>query len=755
MATFAPPTRVIVTPPVDEQSAPGAPPVSDGTSGGSSVEEPGQRIDLRAIWTMLRRNMWLILAATLGALALGLVVTVLSTPQYRATASVQIDQQADRVLQTEDRDQNGSSSQDADRFLRTQTDVLRSRSLAIGVAQSLKLFGSQRFYDAMGSAPALAGQGAITERANREKTLELLLGRLDINLPGNSRVAAITFESADAQLSADIANAYAKNFIVNNLQRKYNSSSYARDFLASQLVEAKAKLEQSEQQLNRYARAAGLIAARNLPSRAGGETTTTTQSVTNASLVQLNEASNLATANRIAAEQKWRSASGVSVMTIPEVLANPAVQALLEQRAVKTLALREERARHRDEYPAVRELQAQVTEIESQVAALAGNIRDSIRGQYQAAERQEQALVGQVSGLKEATLGEQDRSVQFNILSREVDTNRTLYDGLLQRFKEVSAAAGVSTNNISVVDTADTPLSPSSPKLLVNLAVALLVGLVLSASIVYLREEIDDAVRSPADIERKLGLTVLGTIPRVPEGEDVLGALAQPLAPVTEAYAALRTSLIYSSAQGLPQSLLITSTQPGEGKSTSSFAVAVALAKLGNRVLLVDADLRRPSLHDLLGIRNTVGLSDLLVQRGTIEGTLVALPDFGITLLPSGPIPPNPTDVLGGGTLPALIERLVGGFDIVVLDGPPVLGLADAPLLAAQVEATMLVVESNRGYGGRTKGAIRRLRSANAVVIGAVLTKFEARKSGVGYEYGYEYYNYSASPQKLPERGRR
>jgi len=355
----------------------------------------------------------------------------------------------------------------------------------------------------------------------------------------------------------------------------------------------------------------------------------------------------------------------------------------------------------------------------------------------------------QVSGLKEATLGEQDRSVQFNILSREVDTNRTLYDGLLQRYKEVSAASGISTNNISIVDVADAPLRPSSPKLLVNLAVALLVGLVLAAGLVYLREQIDDAVRSPVDIERKLGLIVMGTIPRVPLGEDMLTVLAKPLTPVNEAYAALRTSLSYSSAQGLPQTLLITSSQPAEGKTTTSFALAAAFAKLGNRVLLVDSDLRRPSLHKLLGVANTVGLSGLLVQRGNIEEAMIPLPEFNLTLLPSGRIPPNPTDVLAGGTLPAVLERLQQHFDIIVIDGPPVLGLADAPLLSAQVEATLLIVESNRGFGGRTKGAIRRLRAANGVIVGAVLTKFEARKSGYGYEYGYEYYSYG-EPSKTP-----
>jgi len=700
--------------------------------------------DVRILVAMLRRNAVMIGITVVVALAVALITTLLATPRYTATASVQIEQEAERVLDTQDV-QPVASYQDADRFLRTQIDILSSRAMAISVAERLKLFGSARFYTSMGSRPAAPGQGVQTASANREQTLSLLRKNLQVVLPRSSRVVEISFESADPKLSADIANAYSTNFISGNLQRKYNSSSYAREFLAQQLVEAKARLEESERAQNQYARAAGIIAPRN--TGGNGDQGASGQSVTTASLLQTNIAYNTAKAARIGAEQRWRSAADGPAMNIPEVLSNPAIQDLVRQRATKAAELQSQSAMHRDDFPSVREAQSQLNELDAQVQSLARSIRTSLRDEYRTALRQEQVLSGQVGGLKDETLGEQDRSVRLNILAREVETNRTIYDGLLQRFKEVSAAAGVASNNISIIDTADPPLNPTSPRLSINLIFGMVAGLVLAALLVYLREEIDDAVRSPIDIERKLDLPVLGTIPRTPPDQDLLVALSQPLQPVTEAYAALRTALLYSTPHGLPRQLLVTSAQPAEGKSTTSYALATSIARLGRSVVIVDADLRRPSLHKQFAAPNQVGLSDLLVQSKTIDEVLQSTTENGPMLISSGPIPPSPTELLSGGSLPQVLVQLGERFDAVIVDGPPVLGLADAVLLAAQIEATLLIIESNGGYRGRTKGAMRRLRGAKAHLIGAVLTKFEAKKSGYAYEYGYEYYTYGSKRQ--------
>lgn len=735
MTDIDPPARAAQAPdPPERDGHPPVPSARDAHAPDTGRQSP---LDPQLVMAVLRRNLLPIAAVMIVALVAGVLATVLTKPLYHATARIQIEQQTERVLETEDVRQEGG--QDTERFLQTQTDVLGSRSIAIGVAQSLKLFGNPAFHAAMGVP---TGTGPVSGPGERERVIGLLRGNLNINLPRNSRIVSLSFEAQEPRTAAAVANAFAQVFITANLQRKYSSSAYARDFLAGQLVETKARLERSERDLNAYARAAGLIAARPSLSTASTGASTSPQSVTTASLQQLNDSYNAAKTARIEAEQRWRSAAATPAMDLPDVLASPTIQALLQQRANLTAELRQARERYRGEYPLLQEKTSQLAEVNAQMAQHAGNIRASIRNRYQVAARQERSLAAEVGGLQQATLGEQDRSVRFTILSREVDTNRALYDGLLQRFKELSAAAGIASNNISIVDTAEAPLGPSSPSLTFNVAIALLLGAVAAALLVLAREQIDDVVRGPVDLERKLNLPSLGVIPRLAADVDVLAALHAPKTPLAEAYNALRSALLYSTPHGLPRSILVTSTQPGEGKSTTSIAVASGFAKLGRRVVLIDADMRRPSLHKLVEGAGDRGLSDLLIGQATIADVAKPVANEDFLLIASGPVPPSPTDLLSGGRLPDLLAGLEEQFDLVVIDGPPVLGLADAPMLAANAQAVLFVIEANRGLRGRTKAALRRLRLNDAYMLGALLTKFEARKAGLDQYYGYEYYSY-------------
>ena len=707
------------------------------------------RVDFAALANALRRNLWLIVATVAVAILLALGLTALTTPKYTATASVQIEQQASRVLESEDIDP-AVSPMDAERHLTTQLDILKSRAMAIRVAQSQRLFGNATFFQAMQIKPPQAAEGASAAAVQREAVLRGLAENLQVTLPRQSRVAQIQFQSPDPVFAAKIANAYAENLIISNLQRRYDSSSYARDFLRTQLDDARGRLEQSERELNDYARRAALIRTGTTAGTSGAQGTT--GSVTTDSLVQLNQALSSAQNARIQAEQRWRTASATPALSLPEVIENPAVQQLLQQRSEQLAALSEARQRYRAEHPSIRGPSARVAELDDQIGRLASNIRRSLEERYRAAAGQEAALQGRVNGLKSATLAEQDRSVQYNILSRGVDTNRTLYEGLLQRFREVSTAAGITTNNISIIDRADPPLKPSSPNLLLNLASALLGGVALALMLVYLREQLDDTVRTSEDVERKLGLPTLGVIPLAPKNESMLSVLKDPRSPVAEAYSALRTSLLFSTGHGLPQSILLTSSQPGEGKSTTAIAIADSLARMGKSVLLIDGDLRRPSLHKTLAIRNTEGLTNVLTGQGEIQAIAQRMEGSSLSVLTSGPLPPNPAELLGQGNIGDLLARAQQAFDCVIIDGPPVLGLADAPMLAAEAEATIFVLEADRNHRGRAKTAMRRLRMTDSALIGVVLTKFDSRRAGAGGYYGYEYYDYRSDSDREQPR---
>ncbi|RYF10443.1 MAG: polysaccharide biosynthesis tyrosine autokinase, partial [Oxalobacteraceae bacterium] len=323
---------------------------------------------------------------------------------------------------------------------------------------------------------------------------------------------------------------------------------------------------------------------------------------------------------------------------------------------------------------------------------------------------------------------------------QEVDTNRALYDGLLQRFKEIGVANGVGVNNISIVDQADTPEKPSSPRLLLNLLLALFGGLGLGAVLALALEQMDDAIADPDEIQRQLGLPLLGSIPKV-EGTEPKAALLDRKSDLVDAYLAVQTNLAFTTEHGIPRSFSVTSTRPAEGKSTTALALATMLARSRKKVILVDGDMRSPSVHHLGGVDHDRGLSNFLAGEDDIASLFFEMSDLGFTAMSAGPIPPNAAELLTGNRLSILIERLLTMFDHVVIDSPPVMGLADSPLIASRVEGVVYAVESHGIRMALVRTALTRLTTANARIFGGVLTKFDSRKAnhGYGYEYGYGY----------------
>jgi capsular exopolysaccharide synthesis family protein len=697
--------------------------------------------DFRYLAASIRANLVLILGIVLLALALAVIATLLDTPRYTAASTIQINDASSRVIGERD-DQNAeiNNTYDIDRFLKTQTDVLRSRGLAIRVAQKLKLFGNADFYRAMeAGAP---GKGA-SEEAMRNLTLGLLRSNLDVALPRDSRIVTISFNSADQKVASDVANAFAGEFIQSNLQRKYDSTAYARDFVGAQLADAKLKLETSERELNDYARGAGIIRTRDAADTEGNTRSYGGGSVTTASLLQLNAAANDARAARIAAEGRWQAVSGAPLLASREVLSNPTVISLANQRAALEADLQNDLTRHLEDYPSIRQKRAELTKLNSELQSAAAAVRASLRSEYETALTTENRLNAQVRSLKGETLSEQDRSVRYAILEREADTNRELYDGLLQRFKELTSTAGISASNVSIVDQAELPQAPSSPNLIKNLLIALIAGVGLAGLALFLKDQLDDAIRVPEDIEHKLRLPLLGVVPKVGD-RDPDGALADPKSPVSEAYNSLRGALLYSTSHGLPQVMLVTSAQPAEGKTTTSYALAAGFARMGRKVLLVDADLRRPSVHRRLGSNNEKGLTTLLTGNETLAGLIEQSAQPSLFMLTSGPVPPSPTELLSSTRMEQLVEEMARTYDVVLIDSPPILGLADAPVLSALADGVIFVVESDRSRRGSLKMALRRLRAMRPVLLGAVLSKFDPTREGNRYSeyYGYHYYQY-------------
>jgi polysaccharide biosynthesis transport protein len=713
--------------------------------GGFDDDSGGPTFNFMHYWYLLVRHARLVASTFAGGLVVGLIVTMLTTPLYRASTTIQIDpkqinvigvQGAEPVQTTDDRDN-----------MQTQLALLQSRSLAERVVDRLNLADNQNFGRSGGHSIKSAIKRMLgretpvsaADRAAREKrAAAVVMAHLTVEPVRGSRLVRIEYDDPNPATAARVSNAIADNFIGSNLDRRFEASSYARKFLEDRIAQIKAKLEDAERQLVAYAAAQKLITV--METDHDSVEATASSSLTGANLVEMNNALAKAREQRIMAEQKWREAQTSLGSNSLEIMQDPTVQALRAARGQLEAQYQQKLAVYKADYPDMVQLRAQMDAIDGQIALNVRKAKDSLRSQYQVALRQEQAMQGQVDSLTAGVIDQRGRSIQYDILQREVDTNRTLYDGLLQRYKEIGVAGDLSSNNISIVDRAEIPHRPFSPSLLLNLAISGGIALLGGLGAALLLESMDETIKTPDDIEAKLGIPLLGAIPLLEKGMTTREALLNSRSMFSEAYYSVRTALQFSTSEGVPANLLISSARPAEGKSTTAAALATNFAKLGMRVLLVDGDLRNPSLHRAMGCENTAGLSNYLTGRGSIAQLVQPTEEPGLVFMSCGPLPPNPAELLAGAQIRRLFEEAREHFDLMVIDGPPVMGLADAPLLASVAEGTVIVVEAGHTKRGLVATALRRLEAGGARVLGAVLTKFDASAPGYGYhDYGYSY----------------
>jgi capsular exopolysaccharide synthesis family protein len=695
---------------------------------------------LRQYMRIAMRWRYVILGITAACAAIGLILTLLMTPKYTAISRIEIQRESSQVTSFQGVERETSVADQE--FYQTQYGLLESRTLSERVAGQLGLVDDPGFYELFGVSsenPAfkqMNGRYPASGREARQRVAgEILRDNLGVSPTRLSRLVSISFTSPDPQLSARVANAWGENFIRTNLERKVQATTYGRDLLERELTQAKDRLDESQRQLVGYATDQRII---NLPTQGSGENVTAERSIIVDDLVALNNTLSQATADRIAIEARYRQAGGAGASS--EALRNQAINALRQRRAELAAEYQQMMIQFKPDYPPARALKSQIDQLDRSISSEEARVSNSLLADYRQAQERQQGLQSRVDQLKSTFLDQRRRMIQYNIFQQEVDTNRALYDGLLQRYKEIGVAGGVGINNIAVVDAAEIPKGPSSPQLLVNLAIALLAGLGLGAAVAFALEQIDEAIADPAEVERRLGLPLLGSVPKV-ETVTPKEALLDRKSELVDAYLAIQTNLAFTTEHGAPRSLAVTSTRPAEGKSTTALAIATMLARAHKKVILVDGDMRSPSIHHLGGVDHDRGLSNFLAGQDEIEPLLFEMRDLGFTAMSAGPIPPNAAELLTGNRLALLISRLLETYDHVVIDSPPVMGLADAPLIASRVEGVIYAVESHGIRSSLVKTALGRLAAANARIFGGVLTKFEARKAhyGYGYEYGYGY----------------
>ncbi len=714
------------------------------------LEDEG--LDLRELWLIVLKRRWTIIIFATIVMAAVITATYLKTPIYRASLTLQIDQEELNIIDVKNVSPSARAYYD---YYRTQYELLRSRSLASRVVKQLGLADHQQAALPVGpslfakiksslqswwlgtDASSPVPEPAISEQARMEAIVDGFLSGLAIVPVLDSQLVKLYYNSPDPKLASVILNNLAKAYINQSLERRFEATTYARNFLQERLQQVKIKLEESERALVEFARREQII---NLDNN---------QSIVSEALKSINAALSVAERERIAAETLYRQMQGNRGQGLNQVLESVIIQELKQTKTKLEVDYQNGLGTYKPAYPVMVQLRNQIRQVDSMIKREIDNIRSAITADYKVAKAKEASLRANFEKTKKEMLALQDRSIQFNILRREADTNRELYDGLLQRFKEVGVASGVGKNNISIVDAADVPRAPFTPNIPKNVLIALILGLLGGIGLAFLFEYFDDTFRRADEVEKVTNLPVLGVIPMVrQESQDgrsiALVGHENPRSAFSESYRSVRTALQLSTASGVPRLLTVTSAIAGEGKSTTVVSLAIQFAQANKRTLLVESDLRKPSVHHALKLDNQVGLTNYLVGEDVLPEDL-AQPTHIANLfaMPSGPLPPNPAELLSSARMATLLDLAAEKFDQVIVDSPPLLGLADALILGNLCQGTLLAVEVGNTPRGHVQSALKRLRSARVHVLGTILTKLGAQPGGYGYYRDYYQYYYS------------
>ena len=701
---------------------------------------------------VLRKHQWLITFFLLTVVTIVTIATFRMEPMYEATARVEIDRDTPSAFRFNEGDQ-GDDYMDLEDYIVTQSKILESETLAM---QTIKTMGLDHL-------PEFGGQPGKPEKPQpagsdvslrRPQALGAFLGGLTIKRVPNSRLLDVTFESTDPARAARVVNAHLNNFIEQNFRSRFDAATQASNWMTGQLNEMKINVENAEDARLEYERENQIW------------TIDEKSDISTQKLGELEKQLTDAQTDRINKEAVYQLAQSGNYDAIAAVRESAVIQDILKQQTTLSAQYTDAVNQYGPKYPKVLRIQAQLKDLDELINREKLNIGNQVEAEYRGARQRELLLKEALDQQKTEVNQTAEKLVQYNILKREADTNKQLYDGMLQKLKEAGITAGLRSSNIRIVDPALIPSYPSRPNKTRNILLSIIVGLLGGVGLALLREYLDNTVKTPDDIESLGRLPSLAVVPALSnssgkrrgrfskflknptvtskEGRAELISHNMPQSQMSEAFRALRTSLLLSQADHPPQVILMTSALPREGKTTAAVNLAVTLAQLGDKTLLVDADLRKPGINRALSLVDGkhAGLSSYLAGVSSLDLITVPHPAIdNLEAIPTGPIPPNPADLLSSGRLTELIGELRTRYKFVVIDSPPIMAATDAVILSVLVDGVLMVVRS----GETPKEAFTRTRDllvgVKSHILGVVLNAVDA--SSPDYYYSYRYYPYS------------
>ena len=716
---------------------------------------PTQESVVREYLRVLMKRKWMVLAVIVGIFMAVAVASLRQTPVYDAVGRIVINKADSNLITFKDSQPVYDYYDQSD--LDTEVRILQSDLMALQVIRQLNLdkrpdFGGH----ADQKQPSLTADSLQTDSNRTSTLLARFRSRLHVALIPNTRIIEIHYDSTDPQLAAGAVNTLASTYVEQNFKTKFESTMQASDWLSKQLVDLQMKVETSQEKLVRYQKEHEILG------------TDEKQNIITEKLDELNKEMTAAESDRMQKEAVYRQTQSndpdaIAAAIIADTPAGGTASGsglldkLREQQANLRIQVAELSSQLGPSYPKVVQLNNQLKEIDHQLEKETNKAVDHLKGQYLAALQREEMLRTSFEKQKQEANKLNESAIEYSILKRDLDSNRTLYEGLLEKLKEAGVTAGLRSNNFRIIDAARVPTAPSEPNIPRNLSFALVLGIISGVGLAFVLENMDNSVRTPEQAQAISGLPSLGMIPLGSSAtsygtygkrlalaaptKEVVETVTQvrPHSQMAESYRALRTSLLLSNLGAPPKVIMVTSARPQEGKTTTSVNTAIVLAQKGVRVLLVDADLRRPSIHKTLGMGPRSGLSNVLTGSATAQQTITTSPVLpNLFILPAGTPPPNPAELLASPNMRQLIDELRESYDHIVIDTPPTLSVTDAVVLSPRSDAIILVIRS----GQTTKQALRRARDilvqVNAHVAGILLNAVDLNSPDYYYYYEYQ-----------------
>jgi capsular exopolysaccharide synthesis family protein len=702
----------------------------------------------------------------LGVFALvilgSLLRTYTTTPLYRAQARLLIEVEDERTASMVGTINTGPNEylQDPEPYYNTQYRILIGRELGRRVVQRLNL-GTVPEFNGGGPTPTALSRTIASVRLQVETPLRALLGRaqaaqnpgsvdeaalvgeflgrVSIEPVQNSRLVDVGFVSADPQFAVKAVNAHVEEYVAQNFELRRQNMAKSLEWLTQELGKQQAKVEGSERALAQYREDQN---AMSLEDR---------QNIVVSRLNQLNDAVTRAKTNRVQKESLYNQIKtlgpNASPDTIPAILQNAYIQSI----KTRVADLQRERAglleRYGEKYPAVKDVNANIQDAQRQLALELAKAIDAIRNDYQSAVTEERTLTVALEEQKGTAMDLSRKNVGYTVLEREAQSNRQVYEALLQREKELQVLANSQGNNVRLMDRAETPGAPFTPNPSRDLLLATVAGLALALGLVLGIDYLDDTIKTPEDVTRKLKLPFLGMVPKVKRDDHPVLSSTAPHE-FGEAYRSLRTSLVFSNGVDSSRVIMVTSSQPLEGKTTTACNMAIALAFGGARVLLIDADMRRPGVHRTLGLQNGTGLSHLLTGQATPRQAIQKLDNPNLWVMTAGVVPPNPSELLASDRMKTLVANTQSGpFDWVIIDTPPVLAVTDAVIISPLASGVAFIIGSEMTRRRLAERAMEMLMTSRPRLLGIVLNRVDLARNKYYYSryYGYKYKSYYAT----------